>query len=88
MLSQPIPRRNATTLRSQQPPRFLNYRTLGHIKDSQSVSYTVRVLKEESMTLLPGTGTSYPTRLFFPAMFGNYGKLAADTERMLSTRQL
>ena len=87
MLSQPISRRNATKLRGQQPPRFLNYRTLGHVKDSQSVSYTVRVLKE-TMTLLPGTDTGYPTRLFLPAMFGNYGKLAAGTERMLSTHRL
>ena len=88
MLSQPISRRNVTTQSSQQPPRFLNYHTLGHVKDSQSVSYTVRVLKEETITLLPGMGASYPTRLFLPAMFGNYGKLAAGTERMLSTHRL
>ena len=43
MLSRPISRRNATTLRSQ-PSHFLNYRTLGHVKGSQSVSHTVRVL--------------------------------------------
>ena len=87
MLSQPISRRNVTTQSSQQPPRFLNYHTLGHVKDSQSVSYTVRVLKW-TMALLPGTGTSYPIRLFLPAMFGHYGKIAAGTERTLSTRQI
>ena len=35
-----------------------------------------------------GTGTSYPTRLFLPALFGNYDKLAAGIDRMLSTHQL
>ena len=45
MLSQPISRRNTTILCSQQPSRFLNYRTLDHVKYSQSVSYTVRVPK-------------------------------------------
>ena len=42
--------------------RFLNYRKVRHAKNSQLVSYTVRVPKW-TMALLPGTGTRYAARV-------------------------